>query len=57
MFDYCEDDCWIIVYSDGDKRPKDAIKEDVIIMPATAGMRVLDYWENHECGGDDGNLF
>ena len=53
MFDYCDDDRWLVVYSDGDKRKADAIKEDVVIMPATAAMRLLDHFENHECDQDD----
>jgi hypothetical protein len=34
MFDHTGDDPWFIIYSDGDKRKKDAIKEDVVILPA-----------------------
>jgi hypothetical protein len=34
MFERTGDDPWVILYSDGDKRKSDSIKDDVAILPA-----------------------
>jgi hypothetical protein len=54
MFEKVPHKLWLVVYSDGDKRKADAIKLDVVIMPASTGMMLLDHYENHDCEvGDD----
>lgn len=45
MFARTGDDPWFIIYSDGDKRKKDSIKEDVVILPAEQYITELEELE------------